>query len=81
MNLHSYWDTGVVQNLGEDPQAAAETLLARHHAREQGRRGRKVIRGHGRWKDSTIAKNVAYTIGLEARMRSGLLTPQPAARL
>jgi hypothetical protein len=62
VNLHSYWDTGVVQSLGEDPQAAAQTLLARITPENK-----------GVWEKGTpqswamegfdIARNVAYTIG------------------
>jgi hypothetical protein len=62
VNLHSYWDTGVVQNLGEDPQAAAQTLLARikpenKAAWEKGDPRSWAMEGFN------IAKNVAYTIG------------------
>ena len=62
VNLHSYWDTAVVQSLGEDPQAAARTLLARitpgnKAAWEKGAPQAWAMEGFD------IARNVAYTIG------------------
>jgi hypothetical protein len=62
VNLHSYWDTGVVQALGDDPQAAAQALT-----------GRITPENKAAWEKGDpqswaleafeIAKSVVYTIG------------------
>jgi hypothetical protein len=62
VNLHGYWDTGVIQGLGEDPQAAAAALVARitpenKAAWEKGDPQAWALEGF------EIAKNVVYTIG------------------
>jgi hypothetical protein len=62
VNLHGYWDTGVVQSLGPDPQAAADTLVRRitpgdKVAWEKGDPQSWALEGFD------IAKNVVYTIG------------------
>jgi S1/P1 Nuclease len=62
VKLHGYWDTGVLQSLGEDPQAAAEALVGRitpqnKAAWEKGGPQTWALEGFD------IAKNVVYTIG------------------
>jgi S1/P1 Nuclease len=62
VNLHGYWDTGVIQSLGQDPQAAADALVGRitpenKAAWEKGDPQSWALEGFD------IAKNVVYTIG------------------
>ncbi len=62
VNFHSYWDTGVIQGLPEDPQAAADALVRRitpenKTAWEKGDPQTWAMEGFD------IAKNVVYTIG------------------
>ncbi len=62
INLHSYWDTAVIEYLGEDPNAAAAMLSGRitssdKAAWEQGDPQSWALEGFD------IAKNVVYTIG------------------
>jgi hypothetical protein len=62
VNLHSYWDTVVVQGLGDDSRAVAETLARRitpenKAAWEKGDPQTWALEGFD------IAKNVVYTIG------------------
>jgi hypothetical protein len=62
VNFHAYWDTGVLQSLGEDPQAAAAALVGRitpenKAAWEKGDPQTWALEGFD------IAKNVVYTIG------------------
>lgn len=62
VNLHRYWDTTVVQTLGEDPQAAADTLTRRitpanKAAWEQGDSQSWAQEGFD------LAKAAAYTLG------------------
>lgn len=62
VNLHSYWDTAVVEGLGDDPQAAAETLTRRitpqnKVAWEKGDPQSWALEGFD------LAKTVAYTLG------------------
>ena len=62
VNLHSYWDTVVVQGLGDDPQAAAEMLT--HHitpenktAWEKGDPKSWALEGF------EVARTAVYTLG------------------
>jgi hypothetical protein len=62
VNFHRYWDTTVVQGLGEDPQAAADLLIRRitpenKTAWEKGEPQSWALEGF------EIARKVAYTIG------------------
>jgi hypothetical protein len=62
VNLHRYWDTAVVQGLGDDPQVAADTLAGRitpanKVAWEKGDPQSWALEGFD------LAKTVAYTIG------------------
>lgn len=62
VNLHSYWDTGVVRMLGEDSQLVADTLTGRitpanKTAWEKGDPQSWALEGF------ELAKNVVYTLG------------------
>jgi hypothetical protein len=62
VNLHSYWDTVVVQDLGDDPQAVAATLTRRitpdnKAAWEKGDPQSWALEGFD------IARTAVYTLG------------------
>lgn len=64
-NLHAYWDTGVLEPLGSDPQAAAMTLSARITPAQA------TAWAHGTAADWAlesfgVAKAVAYTLNTPA---------------
>ena len=64
-NLHSFWDTGVLEPLGADPQAAAATLSARitpaqARAWSTGDAASWARESYG------VARTVAYTLGTPA---------------
>lgn len=64
-NLHAYWDTGVLEPLGSDPQAAATTLAARITAAQAA----AWARGNAAdWAQESfgVAKAVAYTLNTPA---------------
>jgi hypothetical protein len=76
VNLHGYWDTGVIQNLGQDPQAAADTLVrgitpGNKAAWEKGDPRTWALEGFD------IARNVVYTLG----SRPGCGPDRPALSL
>ena len=64
-NLHSYWDTGVLQPLGSDPQAAAATLNARISP-SQAQAWSKGTATDWAQEAFRVAKTAAYTLDTPA---------------
>ena len=62
-NLHSYWDTTIVQTLGSDPQMAADQLRAEITPTEKAEWEKGDPRS---WAQAAhgVARTVTYTVGL-----------------
>ena len=62
VNLHSYWDTTVIQAMGDDPQVVASALAAKITAADQSA-WRKGDAKAWALESFGVAKAVVYTIG------------------
>jgi nuclease S1 len=62
VNLHSYWDTVVIQGLGDDPQAAAK-MLTQRITPENKAAWEKGDPKSWAWEGFEIARTAVYTLG------------------